>query len=82
MSRYMSPPPFSATTAADTFEKRRHTVQASDRKVETKLTFKANRPKYSIEFNKWLDQQKEEDPTMFSDMQAILTPESKSKNQN
>ena len=37
------------------------------------------RPKFSLEFNKWLEKQKEEDPALVGDMQTLLTP-SKDRN--
>ena len=32
------------------------------------------RPKFSLEFSKWLEKQKEEDPSIVTDMQTLLTP--------
>ena len=52
------------------FQQRRRTTTADNL---------LKRPKFSLEFNKWIEKQKAEDPSMVDDMQTILTPKKNRK---
>ena len=45
----------------------------SDSKPQV-LRIKPAIPKFSFEFKKWMDKQKEEDPTLHSNMHSVLKP--------
>ena len=51
---------------------RRHTTTAVDR--NTMPNQNLNKPKFSYDFNKWIEKQKSEEPSILADVENLLRP--------